>query len=114
MSQILLQPPEKVDFSNSETIARDWKRFVQQWKNYELATGLNKKEKEIRLATLLCVLGSQGEDKYDSLRFDNPVDKKDIEKVLEKISNDCETRTNIVVERYKFLKRRQLEGESID
>ena len=43
MSQISLQPPEKVDFSNSQTVSRDWKRFVQQWRNYELATGLQTK-----------------------------------------------------------------------
>lgn len=75
MSQILLQPPEKVDFSNSQTISRDWKRFIQQWKNYELATGLKTKKMEIRLATFLCVLGVQGEEKFETIRFDNAEDK---------------------------------------
>ena len=114
MSQISLQPPEKVDFSNSQTVSRDWKRFVQQWRNYELATGLQTKTMEVRLATLLCVLGRQGEDKFETLRFEEPNDKKDVEKVFEKITKDCEVRTNIVVERYKFLRRKQLEGENID
>ena len=49
----------KLILTNGNT-ANSWQQFFSQWKNYEIATGLKKKEKEVRLATFLCVIGKEG------------------------------------------------------
>ena len=66
---VTIPPPDKIDFKNGQTISSNWKRFVKQWRNFELATGLNEKKMNVRLATFLCVIGKQGEEKYESLKF---------------------------------------------
>jgi hypothetical protein len=41
--------PQKLDFRGN--IATNWKRFKRMWTNYEIATGLDKKEGKTRTAT---------------------------------------------------------------
>ena len=38
---VTIPSPDKIDFKNGQTISNNWKRFVKQWRNFELATGLN-------------------------------------------------------------------------
>ena len=60
-----IPPSDKIDFKNGETISNtNWKRFVKQWNNFELATGLNEKKMNVRLAIFLYLTGKQGEEKY--------------------------------------------------
>ena len=51
--------PEKLILTNGNA-ANSWQQFLSQWKNYEIATGLKKNDKELRLATFLCVIGKEG------------------------------------------------------
>ena len=81
---------------------------------YETATGLKHKDKDVRLASFLCIIGKQGQQKYESFQFSNEEDREDIEKVIELFKKDCEARSNIIIERHKFLSRKQQPTETID
>ena len=58
-NQRTVATPEKLILINGNTL-NSWQHLFSQWKNYEIATGLKKKEKEVRLATFLCVIGKEG------------------------------------------------------
>ena len=73
MANSQLPVPEKLNFEDGREAAA-WRRFKRQWTNYELATGLKSKPKDIRLATFLNIIGNQGFEKYDSFTFSNPED----------------------------------------
>ena len=40
----------------------NWKSFRREWKFYELAAGIHKKAQEVRVASLLNVIGKEGMD----------------------------------------------------
>ena len=44
-----------------------WKKFKQKWNNYEIATGVAKKDKPTRVATLLTVIGEEAVDVYNTV-----------------------------------------------
>ena len=108
-----LSPPQALDLSAGGNTSTNWKKFKKAWNNYEVATGLIEKPSNVRLATFLHVIGEAGVEKYESFEFEND-DGNKIEKVIEKFEEDCKPRTNILNERYNFLKRKQEDGESID
>ena len=60
---------------------------------------------DIRLATFLCIIGPQGQEKYESFQFEDEEEKNDLEKVIQKFQIDCKVRSNIIIERHRFLKR---------
>lgn len=104
--------PTKLDMKGNLSV--NWKKFERVWENYEVATGLQSKPKELRTATLLTCIGSEALEIYDGLTFDTDVDKKDIDKVLEKFKVFCIGQTNEIYERFMFNKRDQAKGETID
>ena len=76
--------PEKLDLRDGQTTSKNWKKFKRSWQIYETATGLNKKEKTVRLATFLAIIGEDGLEKYDSFQFGSDEDKNDINEVIMK------------------------------
>ena len=70
MNNLNITPPEHLDFKNGSSLSQKWKSFKTQWKNYEIATGLNEKKAEVKLATFLCVIGPQGQEKYEHMKFE--------------------------------------------
>ena len=106
-------PPEPLQLSIGNS-SQNWKRFKQKWSNYELATGVAKKDDAIRVATILTVIGDEALDVYNTFTWDDDEDKVKIDKVLEQFEKFCEPRKNIIYERYLFFSRGQESGESID
>ena len=47
----LIPPPHVMDVKGH--LPTNWQYFKDSWSNYEIATGLNDKEKAVRVATLL-------------------------------------------------------------
>jgi len=82
MNSLTIPPPKPVVLSDNGSAAANWKKFLAQWQNFELATGLDKKPSEVRVATLLSIIGEDGQEKYESFTFDNIEDKKDIDFVI--------------------------------
>ncbi|XP_069106974.1 uncharacterized protein [Argopecten irradians] len=95
-------------------LCANWKKFRRIWDNYEIASGLKHKTKELRNATLLTCIGPDALQIYDGLTFDNDDDKTDVDKVLDKFEKFCIGQTNETYERYLFNNRSQEQGETID
>ena len=70
--------------------------------------------KRCELQTFLHVAGEDELEKYNAFDWELPQDKLVMAKVLSKFDDDCNMKTNVISERYKFLTRRQLPGESCD
>lgn len=68
----------------------------------------------MRSVTFLTCIGPDALEVVDGLKFDDPNDVKDIDKVMKSMEDFCIGRTNETYERYTFNKRDQETGESID
>lgn len=91
----------------------NWKFFKSQWSNYQIATGLVKKEMPVRLATLLTVMGKDCFQIYENLPL-SIQDREDIDKILEALDGHFMPKTNVIYERYIFNTADQLSNESFD
>jgi len=109
----LIQPPEQLKLNGSSANA-EWKSFKQAWNNYEIASGVHEKEDKVRVATFLHVAGPNALEKYNGFIFENNEDKLKMDVIIEKFDADCLSKTNVVAERLKFLKRRQQDNETCD
>ncbi|XP_068726162.1 phosphatidylinositol phosphatase PTPRQ-like [Montipora capricornis] len=74
-----LLPPEPFDLSGGN-ISENWKKFKQKFTNYEIATGINKKESATRVATLLTVIGNDAIDVFNTITWDAEGDDTKIDK----------------------------------
>ena len=108
-----LPPPEPLDLSGGN-ISENWKKFKQKFTNYEIATGINKKESATSVATLLTVIGNDAIDVFNTITWDAEGDDTKIDKVIQKFEEHCEPKKNVSYERYKFFSRAQESGKTID
>ena len=67
-------------------VAGNWDFFKQQWSDYEIATGLDKREETVRLATLRSAMGRECLQILLNLNLSEE-DKKKIDKCLEALEN---------------------------
>ena len=109
-SIIPLPPPLKI----SGNVSNNWRVFNSMWKNYETATNLIEKSSEIRTATLLSCIGMDGFELYETLDFAEEGDRKQIDKVLERLEMHFVGEVNETFERFKFNQRNQEVSEGID
>ena len=79
--------PAKQDIRGN--LATNWRHFKRVWENYEIATGLKDKDDELRVATVLTCIGRDALSVYDSLKFQNDEDRKNIIKVLQVLEDFC-------------------------
>ena len=109
-----LKTPEPFSFASGD-LAAQWGVWRRQFEWYLVATrsGLNVDEEQL-VGVLITLLGSEGLKIYDSFVF-NPVGRgRQIVPVLDRFSDHFEPCRSEVFERFKFLKRHQLPGESFD
>ena len=106
--------PSPLNLSDRLHQGENWKLFRREWKFYELAAGIHKKSEEVRVASLLNVIGKEGMDMYETFQWDNPSHALKIDKVLEKFEERCVPARNETYERYVFFKRDQFPSESLD
>jgi len=98
---------------NPSDASRSWTAWLQQYDFYMLATEKNKKAEEIQIATLLTILGSQGQELFRNFDLTNE-DRKKIAKVKEAFTNHFSPRVKEEFERYKFYSRVQKPGETFE
>ena len=48
----------------------DWQTWIDEWHNFELATGISSKEENVRLATFLAVIGKEANRIYKTFKWD--------------------------------------------
>ena len=97
--------PLPLNLSDRLHQGENWKSFRREWKFYELAAGIHKKAQEVRVASLLNVIGKEGMDMYETFQWQNSSDALKIDKVLEKFEERCVPVRNETYERYIFFKR---------
>ena len=109
--------PAKLEVTGN--LATNWKVFIRAWKNYEIAARLKdpskpNENKLLRTATFLTCLESDALDIYEGFKFDNDMDKDDIDIVITMFEEYCVGQRNETFERYNFNMRVQQEGETVD
>ncbi|XP_045028011.1 uncharacterized protein LOC123471141 [Daphnia magna] len=109
-----LRAPEPFSFGASD-LAAQWGIWRKQFSWYLVATnsGLNVDEEQM-VGVLITLLGSEGLKIYDTFVFTDAADARKIEPVLDKFTAHFEPRRSEVFERFKFLRRHQLPGETLD
>ena len=91
----------------TSNVAENWRRFERQFLVYYAACELQLKW---QVGILLHRAGAEAH-LHDTFDYDVDEDKDDYELVLTKFRTYCESRKNIVFERYRFWGRNQSEGE---
>ena len=108
----IIPVPRSLDIS-PDNRSFNWDLFKQSWTNYELATGLNEKPDNVRVATLLSIIGYDALQAYNAFVW-QPAEEKTIDAVLEKFEIFCQPRRNVSYERFIFMNRKQKNNECID
>ena len=91
----------------------NWTFFESQRDNYEIATGLDKKEDTIRAATLLSVMGRKCYRIFQHLDIPDG-DRKKVSTILKALKEHFIPKTNVIYERYVFNTSDQLQSEGVD
>ena len=93
-------------------VTGNWDLFKQQWSDYETATGLDRREESVRLATLRSSMGRECLQILLNLNLPED-DKKKIDKCLEALESYFKPSRNLVYERYVFNTCVQQSEESV-
>ena len=104
-----LTPPEPFQFKNPD----GWPKWKRRFQQYHTASGLATLGQEQQVSTLLYCMGEDAEDILNSTDIPDR-HKKDYERVLDKFDTYFKVRVNIILERAKFNRRCQKEGESAE
>jgi hypothetical protein len=104
--------PTKLDIHGD--VEQNWRKFHRQWKNYSIATRLDKEDKAYQCAVFLACVGEEAQEVYEGLPFANDGEKTDIAVVIQKFEDFCVGSTHEVYESFKFHSRQQEEGESVE
>ena len=109
-----LKPPEALILSAATNKAEAWRRWKMSWELYKVASGLDKKDEKIQVATLLHVLGKECVEIYSNFVWENEGDRDKIAVVEENFKAHCAPLTSLHFNRHLFIKRKQQEGEIVD
>jgi len=109
-----LRPPDRfTPAAGAGNASQSWKKWLEQYDNYMLASEKHEKDDKIQVATLLTLLGPDALDVYRSFGL-TEAEKNDIKIVKRKFEGYYTPKVNETYERYKFLKRRQAGGEKFE
>lgn len=94
-------------------LATNWDFFRDCWSNYATANELGKKPKEVVAAILLSVVGKSCFKVFKNLPMPDG-DRKDADKIIQRLSEEFESKRNIIYERYVFNSCSQKADEKFD
>ena len=109
MASIRLQPPEPFQFKRPD----DWPKWKRRFEQFRAASGLAKEGEEQQVSTLLYCLGEDAEDVLISMNI-AAEDRKSYEAVISHFDDYFKVRINVILERAKFNRRAQKEGETAE
>ena len=97
-------------------LAEHWRQFKQEFKLYLIATGLDNKSVEQKIALLLYVAKSSAIEVYNTFTFDstNEASSETFANVLDIFEKYCNPKKNITYERYIFFTRNQERSEPVE
>jgi transposase InsO family protein len=92
-------------------VSHRWLRWQKSFKRYYIASGLNKKSKDVQSNTLLHLIGEDAADIYETFTFitegENKEDKDNIDTIIAKYEELFNPKKRITYLRFKFFTRRQ-------
>ena len=109
MAQVQLKPPSPFDFKTPD----DWPRWKRRFEQFRVASGLSQDDASKQVNTLLYCLGEEAEDVLAST---NPSreETQAYDAVMLKFDSFFKIRKNVIFERARFNRRKQLGGESAE
>ena len=113
MANFQIPPPDILELTDGST-ASNWRTWVAAWKNYTLATKLDKEDEVRQVATLLAVIGKEANKVFRTFTWASAGDEKKIAPVLKQFEDYCIPRENTIYERFLFFTRDQRESETVD
>ena len=107
------QPNELILTGN---LAEHWRKFKQEFTLYLIATGLDNKSEEQKMALLLHVVKSSAIEVYNTFDSTNEASSETFANVLDKFEKYYNPKKNITyeTERYIFFTRNQESGEPVE
>ena len=94
-------------------LVNNWEFLKQQWQDYEVATGLDKQEQKIRLATFRSAMGKDCLQIFLNLKLSSE-QQQDINECIEALEAYFKPKRNVVYERYLFNMCQQNPDETVD
>jgi RNase H-like domain found in reverse transcriptase/Reverse transcriptase (RNA-dependent DNA polymerase)/Integrase zinc binding domain len=106
------QPPKQLSLTGN--VAENWRRWVQKFRLFLKATGGENKDSSVDVSKLLCLIGDEALEVYNTFSYEAAGDNEKLVTVLAKFEEYCSPRKNIVYERFKFFSLSQKSGQSFE
>ena len=106
-----LKQPKSLSFEGN--VAKNWRRWIQQFTLYLIANGRDKKPEQVQFSTLLTVAGEDAIEVYNTFALTEEETNK-IDVLITKFEDYCTPRKNVTFERHVFNTRSQEPTENID
>ena len=100
--------------SLQDNMGESWKRFKTIWANYTLLSGLHDMPREIQVAQLENCLADDALKTLEGFDFPTGEDEMTVQEMMMAFERYAIGEIHETLERYKFGKRQQQEGESMD
>ena len=95
-------------------MGESWKRFKTRWANYSLLSGLHDMPREIQVAQLENCLADDALKTLEGFDFPTGDDDRTVREIMMAFERYAIGEIHETLERYKFGKRQQKDGESMD
>ncbi|XP_065941318.1 retrovirus-related Pol polyprotein from transposon 297 [Magallana gigas] len=106
-----LKPPSHLSFEGN--LAENWKEWLQGFRLYLIASGIDEKAGKVQVATFLHVAGVEARRIYNTFNIpEEDVDKLDV--LIQCFQDYVEPRKNLTYVRHIFFTRKQETHETID
>ena len=110
-----VSPPKSLMIEpDNAASAERWKILKQMWENYVIISGINSQSDEYKAALFLHSIGADAMRVYNGFKFGEDEDKKNLKDIIAKFDQHFLGETKEFFERFKFNKRNQQPGETID
>ena len=110
-----IAPPKPLVIeSNTAASAENWKIWRQMWENYVIISGIDSQPPEYQTALFLHSIGADAMRIYNGLKFGTGENRQSPVDIINKFNSHFLGETKEFFERFKFNKRNQQDGETID
>ena len=106
------KPPAPLNLSGNKV--ESWKLFKKRWTNYETLSGIGKAPREVQVAMFENCLDDEALRVLDGFAFDTPENQRTVKELTTAFESYALGDIHETLERYKFGRRDQQEGEPID
>ena len=103
------RPPSQLLMGDNKV--ENWKTFKARWDNYVLLSDLSVINRKLQVAQLENCLGDDALKAMSSFKFETPEGERIVKEILKAFEEYIVGELNETLERYKFAKRKQQEGE---